>query len=296
MSVTLESSTSYTIVLSLTGHDRMFLHSPGANADFCSADVPDELLHGTRWMHFGYPPLMERMYSNDGEELRDLFRRARAAGATTSLDMSSPDPQSPSGQADWGLILSRTLPFVDFFLPSAEELLFMLDRPSFEAMAPEDRSRLPLERLEELIDRAVDLGASTVGLKLGSRGFLLRIGAEAAAVGRGSPKWTHWAGSEVWHPCFQVDVAGTTGSGDATIAGFILGCLMDMDPVHACELAVAVGACCCEAPDALSGVLSLGQTRKRIEARWQTGPLSEAPGWRSRDRALVKHAGAATGP
>ena len=43
---------------------------------------------------------MRRMIERDGAELADLFRRARAAGATTSLDLTMPDPNSFSGRVD----------------------------------------------------------------------------------------------------------------------------------------------------------------------------------------------------
>jgi len=78
--------------------------------------------------HFGYPPLMERMYANDGIELATIFQRVKALGLTTSLDLSMPDPSSAAGRANWHAILGATLPYVDVFLPSAEEILLMLRR------------------------------------------------------------------------------------------------------------------------------------------------------------------------
>ena len=42
------------------------------------------------------------------------------------------------------------------------------------------------------------------------------------------PNSTAWANYENWSPCFQVDVVGTTGAGDATIAGFLAALLRDM--------------------------------------------------------------------
>ncbi|MGN0961959.1 MAG: carbohydrate kinase family protein, partial [Clostridia bacterium] len=81
--------------------------------------------------HFGYPPLMARMYAEDGKELVQLFRRAKETGAATSLDMASVDPDSPEGHIDWKKILERVIPYVDFFVPSLEELCFMLDRSRY---------------------------------------------------------------------------------------------------------------------------------------------------------------------
>jgi hypothetical protein len=39
------------------------------------------------------------------------------------------------GQAPWNKILQKTLPYVDLFLPSIEEILFMLDRSLYERLA-----------------------------------------------------------------------------------------------------------------------------------------------------------------
>jgi sugar/nucleoside kinase (ribokinase family) len=90
-----------------------------------------------------------------------------------------------------------------------------------------------------------------------------------------------WADRELWAPCFDVEVVGTTGSGDATIAGFLGGLLRDMTPAEAMTMAVAVGACNVEAPDALSGLHSWEETTKRIARGWSRLPLTlDAPGWR----------------
>ena len=57
-----------------------------------------------------------------------MYARVKALGVTTSLDSCGIDPLSPVGRINWELILERTIPFVDIFMPSAEELCYMLDR------------------------------------------------------------------------------------------------------------------------------------------------------------------------
>jgi sugar/nucleoside kinase (ribokinase family) len=121
--------TSYTIVITPPGVDRVFLHYPGTNDTFGAHDIRHDLLQDARLFHFGYPPLMKRMYEDCGIELALIFRRAKETGITTSLDMALPDPCSPAGHAAWGGILRSVLPHVDLFLPSIEEILFML-RPA----------------------------------------------------------------------------------------------------------------------------------------------------------------------
>jgi sugar/nucleoside kinase (ribokinase family) len=264
MRVTPGEFTSYTVVINLSGADRMFLHAPGCNDTFVSADVPDEALRSCRLLHFGYPPLMARMFADSGEQLVNLFSRAKAAGVTTSLDMSLPDADAPSGRAPWREILARVLPLTDVFLPSLEELLYMLDPDAYREakLAGDLESWSP----EALADESIALGAKVVAVKAGSRGLFVQTATCLAGMGHASG--AEWEGLTHWEPCFQVDVAGTTGAGDATIAGFLMGLLRGFPLVQAAEAAVAVGACCCETPDATSGVRTWDETRSRIEQGW----------------------------
>jgi sugar/nucleoside kinase (ribokinase family) len=277
--------TSYTIIINPPGVDRIFLHCPGANDAFGPADVSDDLLARAALFHFGYPPIMRRMYERGGVALVDLLRRARASGATTSLDLTFPDPSSDSGRADWRGILTAALPYADLFLPSVEELLFMLRRDSYEQLTARGDlvAQLTPDLLSAVSAELLELGAKIVVIKLGDRGLYVRTGNLAAieALGRARPAdWAPWAGRELWAPCFRADVAGTTGAGDTTIAGFLNALLRGLDPYDTVTAAVAVGACSVEAPDALSGVRSWEDTLQRIAGGWERLPLQlSAPGW-----------------
>jgi sugar/nucleoside kinase (ribokinase family) len=264
--VTPDSSTSYTLVFCLNGQDRMFLHSPGCNHTFTGQEIGDDLLAEHDHLHFGYPPLMARMYERDGTGLAELFQRAKQAGLTTSLDLSLPDADAESGRANWTTILARTLPSVDLFLPSIEELLYMLDRPAFDMLRGAVYSHLPVSLVERLATQCLSMGAKVVGIKVGSRGFFLRTAETLPDMGRGRPDFTQWTGQELWHPCFSVSVVGTTGAGDATIAGFLSAVNRGFGPLAACRYAVAVGANCCEFADATSGVRTWEQTVSRIDS------------------------------
>ena len=275
---------SYTIVISPPGRDRMFLHCPGANDTFGAADVPAERTAGARIFHFGYPPLMRRMYSDGSEELARLLAAARGRGAAVSMDVSQPDPESEAGRADWTAVLARALPHVNLYMPSLEETLFMLDRPRFDARAegapPPDT---PL--IAEMADRLLAMGAAVVGLKLGERGLYLRTsddGARMAAVGgRLGLDAPAWRSRELLAPCFRVEVAGTPGAGDTTVAGFLAALLRGLGPEDALRTAVAVGACSVERPDATSGVSSWDAVQRRIAAGWSRRETDlELPGWR----------------
>ena len=284
---------SYTIVITPPGVDRIFLHYPGANDTFGAHDIRHDQLQDARLFHFGYPPLMKRMYEDGGIELALIFRCAKETGVTTSLDMALPDPSSPAGRADWGAILRSVLPYVDLFLPSIEEILFMLRPATYQALREEAGGPhiLPLIRAGLLSDLGRDLialGATIVALKLGDRGLYLRTAGQSrlAALGRARPSDpAAWADRELWAPCFQVEMVGTTGSGDATIAGFLSALLRDLSPEEAVTAAVAVGACNVEAADALSGLRTWDATWQRVRSGWARHELvPDAPGWVLDDR------------
>ena len=132
---------SYTIVINPPGIDRSFLHCPGANDAFGAEDIDPVHLDGAKIFHFGYPPIMRRMFLDNGAELEAMLRMARDLGLTVSLDMALPDPKSAAGRADWAAILARVLPFVDIFLPSLEEIVYMLDRARFSRSVERKRAK-----------------------------------------------------------------------------------------------------------------------------------------------------------
>ncbi len=278
-------ASSYSIILSPAGADRMLIHAPGCNATFGADDVRYEALDTARLFHFGYPPLMERMYAHDGVELAAIFQRVQALGLTTSLDLSMPDPNSTAGRANWHAILGATLPHVDVFLPSAEEILFMLRRQAFDRFSAMSEHSRPLDHIEpamieELGQELLDMGAKIVALKIGERGLYLRTASATALTQMGRclvADVAAWSDRELWAPCFAVHVAGTTGSGDATIAGFFLGLLRGMTPEATLTAACAVGACSVEAVDALSAVRSWPDTEARLSAGWARLPIALDP-------------------
>ncbi|RPI31605.1 MAG: carbohydrate kinase family protein, partial [Chloroflexota bacterium] len=218
--------TSYSVIISPPGVDRIILHHPGANDHFSASDIRSDLVEQAALFHFGYPPLMCRMYQGNGEALEEVLGSARQAGAAVSLDMAFPGEASESAQAGWRQIFQRCLPLVDIFLPSIEELLFLYRRETYLELlrgAPGGiLAQVTPQLLSELSAELIGLGVKIVVIKLGERGLYLRCTSHAdlSRMGRlpvADP--SRWANVELWSPCFQVDVVGTNGSGDATIAG-----------------------------------------------------------------------------
>jgi sugar/nucleoside kinase (ribokinase family) len=285
-----KSNTSYTVILSFPGEDRLFIHYPGANDTYGVEDIDYPMVAQADLFHFGYPPVMRRMYTEGGRELAEIFRLAKAANLAlsplTSLDMTFPDPATPGGQADWRQILQRVLPHVDVFLPSIEELFYMLHRDQYDALAVKYQARNIAEAvspdlLHRLSGELIEMGVKITVIKLGEHGLYLRTAQrETLEPLAGHLDISAWGGKEFWAPCFQVKVAGTTGAGDATIAGFLSGLLRGLPPTQAMTMAVAVGACNVETVDALSGICSWEDTEARVRAGWPRRSLKlDAPGW-----------------
>jgi sugar/nucleoside kinase (ribokinase family) len=282
------ANTSYTVVINPPGIDRIFFHYPGANDNFYAADIRYDVVAQARHFHFGYPPIMRSMYADDGAELAAIFRRAKAAGVATSLDMSLPDPNSASGRVDWRRILARALPFVDIFMPSGEELLFMLRRSHYDELhqtfGGDPLAWFTPDLLSDLGQELLDLGVKVAVVKLGHRGLYLRTGdaAAIATLGRATPSDVPgWANQELWTPAFRANEVGATGSGDSAIAGFLAALLRGLPADETAIMATAVGACNVEAADALSGIRTWEETRARVAAGWAKHDLQiESPGWR----------------
>ena len=272
-------STSCTVVLEPPGADRTFLHHTGANDTFGADDVDLEALAGARLFHLGYPTVMKRLYENGGRELAALFHKVKDRGLTTSLDMSAVDPRSPAAAVDWPGVLERELPHVDVFMPSYEEILSMLVRDRSAAAAG---TKIDSGILTSLADRLLARGVSIVGLKLGDQGLYLRTGAVGDCAPEAARSWAH---RELIAPCFKVREAGTVGSGDCTIAGFLAGLVRGIPLEEAATQAVAVGACSVEQVDGVGGIPSLAEVQRRIQAGWERRPQEmNLSNWRWMER------------
>lgn len=274
-----DESTSYTVVVAVPGIDRIFLHNPGANHTFCADDIPWEAVRETALFHFGYPPLMRSMFQNDGEELVKILKLAKKNNMATSLDFASIDPASEAGQADWEKILERVIPYVDFLVPSVEELCYMLDRERFEEWKRRAGSRditemLDVERdVKPLAARCMELGAKVLVIKCGAPGLYYqtanreRLQEISTRVELNPDLWADQSGFEKSY--VPERVLSGTGAGDTSMAAFLTAMLEGYSLQDAMHLAAATGACCVSAYDALSGLRSFEELQKKIAAGWE---------------------------
>ncbi len=283
------ASSSYTIVVAPPGIDRVFLHDPGTNNTYCAQDLDPTLIADCRHFHFGYPPLMRRMYADKGKELEKIFLTAKKAGATTSCDMALPDPQSEAGKAPWGEILARVLPHIDIFLPSVEESLYMLEPDRFNSMKKEHHGEdliyhLSPQDYSALADKLLSLGAKMTTLKSGRRGCYMKTRGEKefASMGAARPRDPkNWSNRELWCQAYYTEhIASATGSGDSSIAGFLTAFLNGETIEMALKYAMCLGWQNVQVLDAVSGIRPLKEATEFIS---QKKPLEEAaieaPGW-----------------
>ncbi len=273
------SASSYTLVIAPPGIDRVFLHNPGTNDEFGPEDLDYQLITQCRLFHFGYPPLMRRMYESGGEELCQVLKTAKRAGATVSLDMSLPDPDSPSGKVPWRVILEKILPFVDIFVPSIEECFFMLHREEFLELKRTHKDTELIDHISpakygEIADECLDLGAKMVSLKSAHRGFYFRTAAKERfddmGVARPSDP-VNWGSRELWAEAFVVDTIGSaTGSGDSSIAGLLTGFLRGLSIEESVRCATVLGLQNLRALDAVSGIHPWEETAPMIDMEMPT--------------------------
>jgi len=272
-------NTSYSIVLAPKGVDRMFLHHPGANDEFYKKDLDFSNIQDAALFHFGYPPLMRSMYENVGNELVEIFSEIKKLGVFTSLDMAAVDEDSPAGKADWDEILKRVLPYVDFFVPSVEELAFMIDKERFyewkkRAAGRDITTVLDVEKdIKPLADKLLGYGAKVVLIKCGVPGIFLATAEEKQmetlnGLLEGDAK--DWANLCLFEKSYKPDkVLSGTGAGDTSIAAFLQAIVTGHSSSECLQLATATGASCVTTYDALSGLKNFEELKEKIQNGWE---------------------------
>lgn len=225
-------ATPYSIVVERARYDRAFLHHVGTAANFTGHEV-DSI--DTPLFHLGYPPVLPGLVADEGAPMESLFRRARKAGASTSLDLSVLDPSSPLASFDWQRIMARTLPYVDIISPSIDDLVSI----GLGAGTSPDDVRNAARTL-------LSGGAAVVLLSAGANGAFLATAASTRLAAGGSvvaalpDEWSH---VEMWIEPETVPVLATTnGAGDTMTAGLLYGLLAGWAPEAAGHFAARLAA------------------------------------------------------
>ena len=198
-------------VILIQGESRSILTLVGAIATLDPAGVDDDLLRRAEHVHVSSFFLQPTLAAG----LPDLFRRARAAGCSTSLDTNF----DPAGRWDG---LEDVLPVTDVLLPNRTEALALAKR--YGAADPD----APTGEAADVAVAAAAISARgpLVVVKDGERG--------AVAV---TPDGQTWR--QPGHPVVAVD---STGAGDSFDAAFLAGRSLGRSLPECLDLACRAGA------------------------------------------------------
>jgi sugar/nucleoside kinase (ribokinase family) len=259
------AGTAYGIVIAPPGVDRVFLEDPGCNRIFAASDIDYEVVGKSRLFHFGYPPLMDALWKNDAAQLVAMFEQVRGRGTVTSLDMALPDPDAPAGKADWRKILSNVLPLVDIFVPSIEELLFMLEPKLYRAVLERAAggyiiNSIAADEYVTIARKVIGMGVKVLLVKAGHKGAFLITG-DIDALSSSPLRLSDQIGCPdgIWlppQPEKRELVCNASGAGDCAVAGFLTALLKDETIANAGRCAMLAGRDNLYGNDALSGLRS----------------------------------------
>ena len=234
--------TAYSLILAPEGLDRAILQNPGSNDDFGIDDVDWDKLEGCRLLHFGHPPTIEKFYQKEGEDLVKLFKTAHEKGMVTSLDLCAVDPESDAAKVNWHNFLAEVLPHVDFFLPSFDELKYML-------WGDQENDELDtIKAVQALAEESLRIGATNIMIKLGDKGMYYHNMDDFSEIEKtllfepGSMK--DWEGRIGLTPALHVQEVSGLGAGDTCIGAYIASLLRGYSFDDTLYNAKAEGALC----------------------------------------------------
>jgi sugar/nucleoside kinase (ribokinase family) len=214
--------TGVTVILSRPG-DRAILTFPGTMAALNAADVDPDLLATSRHVHVASYFLQTSLSPG----LPALFRRARRAGVTTSVDPNW-DPHER-----WDSGIRELLGSVDLFLPNAEEAIRIGGVQDVREAALALAAQGPLA--------AVKLGAAGA-LAVDSSGQIVQIPGMAG-----------------------VQPVDAVGAGDSFDAGLLTGLLSGWTVERALSLGCACGALSTRAIGGTSAQPTLAEALEAVE-------------------------------
>ena len=140
--------TSKTVIVPVSGEDRRFIHSFGANAALCADDLAAALVTAPAVLSVGGFLVLPALRQ---DELAAQLRRAREAGTRVVLDVVAPSEQALSLDDVAGV-----LPEVDYFVPNDDEAAALTGASDPHRQA----------------ERLLELGAGTVIVTMGEQGLV----------------------------------------------------------------------------------------------------------------------------
>ncbi|MEW4487684.1 carbohydrate kinase family protein [Thalassoglobus sp. JC818] len=223
-------ATAATMVINVQGEDRRFIHAVGANTQLTGNEVSTDLLTGAKALVVGGFGLNSSL---SGENVRDLFSRARQSSVVTVLDVVLDDVDMCR------TMLKDALPETDYFLPNSDEARLLTGTPDIQ-----EQARILLY-----------WGARAVVITQGAGGVVLAD--QTGAV------------TEV--PAFSVNQVDGTGGGDAFVSGFVYALLNGHPPQMCLRYGAAMGASCVQHSGATTGVFNAQQLEDFISSQNEGG-------------------------
>jgi sugar/nucleoside kinase (ribokinase family) len=227
--VSSDMPTSRTVILTVIGDDRRYIHTVGANSDLRVPDINLDLVKQAKVLYVGGYLLFPGV---DQASLADLLRYAKQNGVKTVLDVAGVNSDHNLDH------LKEVLPFTDAFLPNYDEAKILTQNDD------------PLRQAEIF----VSLGVGTAVITMGA------LGVVACQAGEdGVHKYLH-AG------VYPIHLIDPSGGGDAFDAGYIIGLLEDWDMERSITFASAIGGSACTKLGTTAGVFTRVEAEKFIAA------------------------------
>ena len=160
----------------------------------------------------------------DGAPMANALRKVKELGITVSLDTAY------DATGKWMETLEPCLPYVDMFMPSIVEAQHLTRLSDYREITQFLRN---------------NYGIHTIAIKMGKNGSYAS-----------TPETAYLA------PAYPVNAVDATGAGDAYVAGFLAGTIMNWDLKATAKLASATGASCVTAIGTTTGIKNLEETLK----------------------------------
>jgi sugar/nucleoside kinase (ribokinase family) len=214
--------------------DRYILTYPGTMYTMSVTDLDLSYVFGAKHLHLSSYFLQKGMRPG----LVELFRKAKAAGLTTSLDTND-DPENR-----WSDDIQLVLKYVDILLPNEHEAckLAKVDDPS---------------RAAEVLSQKVPL----VVVKRGSQGAIARRGTEKFS---GFPP--------------MIDCVDPVGAGDSFDAGFVHQFIRGAKTEDCLKFANIIGALSATRAGGTEAFRDARHRESFIRERWQASPPAPSSG------------------
>jgi len=140
--------------------------------------------------------------------------------------------------------------------------------------------------LHNISSTLLDMGAKIIMIKCGHRGSYIRTANKKVLSGIDSDFFNiyEWENIELWQPAFKINVRpNATGSGDATIAGFLAAYIKGCSAEKSICYANATGACSVTAPGSLTGLITWEELTNRLSKAWESAFLDvQGENWKKK--------------